>query len=97
VDWLADVRSLTAHLLDGAFYHRSQAQALDRRMQERGVEIDREVMTLTVLADVEHATLFEIPDDPPRLPFRTPERPGDVFRIAVWAEGNVEQNVSLWR
>ena len=94
---LADVRRLAAHLLDGAFHKSSQAQVLDRGMQERGVEIDRKVMTPAVLAKVEHATLFKTLDDPPYLAFRTPDRPGDLFRSAVRAEGNVEQSLSLGR
>jgi hypothetical protein len=66
-------------------------------MQERGVEIDRKVMTPAVPAKVEHATLFKTLDDPPYLSFCTPDRPGDVFCSAVRADGNVEQNVSLGR
>jgi hypothetical protein len=97
LDLLADVRSLTEHLLDGAFHKSSQAQVLDRGMQKRCLEIDRKVMTPPVLAKVEHATLFKTLDDPPYLAFCTPDRPGDLFRSAVRAEGNVEQDVSLGR
>src|ERR1700687_4667442 len=97
LDLLADVRILTEHLLDGVFHKCSQAQVLDCGMQERGVEIDRKVMTPPVLAKVEHATLFKTLDDPPCLPFCTPDRPGDIFRRTVWAEGNIEQNMSLGR
>ena len=97
LDLLADVRSLTEHLFDGAFHKSSQAQVLDRGMQERGVEIDRKVMTPAVLAKVEHATLFQTLDDTPDLPFCMPDGSGDVFRGAVGAEGNIEQNVSLGR
>src|ERR1700674_5793103 len=97
LDLLADVRSLMEHLLDGAFYDRSQAEALDRRMQQRSVEIDRKVMTPAVPTKVKHATLFKTLDDPPCLPFCTADRPGDLFRSAVWAESNIEQNVSLGR
>jgi hypothetical protein len=94
---LADVRRLAAHLLNSAFHESSQAQVLDRRMQKRGVEINRKVMTPPVLAKLEHATLFEILDVTPGLPFCTPDGPGDAFRSAVRAEGNIEQNVSLGR
>jgi hypothetical protein len=44
VSFLTDVRSLAAHLLDGAFHEGSPAQFLDRGMQKRGVDIDRKVM-----------------------------------------------------
>jgi hypothetical protein len=48
-------------------------------------------------AKVEHATLFEVLDDIPDLPFCMPDGPGDVFHGAVRAKGNIEQNLPLGR
>jgi hypothetical protein len=84
------------HLFDGALHEGSQTQVRDRGMQQRGIEVDCKVMLPSPPVKVEHATLFEIPDDAPDLPFRMSNGAGDVFRSAVRAKGDIEQDVSLW-
>jgi hypothetical protein len=66
---LAHIGRLSEDLRDGPLDEGTQAQFLDRRMEERGVIVDREVMTPPAPTKAEHATLLEIPDDAPDLPF----------------------------
>src|SRR3990170_5395438 len=54
-------------------------------------------MAPSLFAQTEHPPAPKILNDTPYLPFCMPDGPGDAFRGAVRAEGDIEQNVSLGR
>jgi hypothetical protein len=95
--FIADLQAVALHLVNGALHDGAQSQFLNRWVQEPGVEIDYEVMTPPVPANVDHTTLLESLDDGPDLPFCMPYGIGNLFHGAIRAKGDVKQNMSLGR